>query len=315
MGARPLINFKRNTPQTENSEENNQHIEENLENVEGQHEEALNAEDAVKAFKKDFASKLGWTSKEDWEKSGRDSNLWRDEEDFLENSPTYFDRLRKKARDQENRMKRNAAAAAAVIEENTRQARADAEREAREAATAGDPDRAAAAVVKAAQAGPPPETVAWIARNAWFDEDPEARAVAAAAVERAATQKLSIAEQLEAAEKSVKKRFPEYFEEEAGEDDLPEFITRQTQRRTEEAPKREVRMSESTKVAAAAQNGPASSARVRDSKINKEKSFKDIPSTDQALYQKYFASRFQSRGMNVEQAQEKYAKTYWNNKE
>lgn len=311
MGARPLVSFLKNNSVNNNASEVVDEVEDKVEAEE--EAEALSPEQAVRAFKEDYARKLGWTSKEEWESNGRDSNHWRDFEDFLDNSPTYFDRLRKKSREQEDRMKRNAAAAAAVVEDERRRAREDAEREAREAATAGDPDRAAAAVAKAAQAGPPPETVAWIARNPWFNEDPEAEAVMAAAVTRAAAAGKTIVEQLEAGENSVRKRFPEHFAEE-DENDLPDFITRQPTKRQDE-PKREVRMSESTKVAAAAQTSSNGGARVRDSRAMKEKLYKDIPSADQALYEKHFARRFQSRGATSEQARERYAKTYWGNKE
>lgn len=307
MGARPLISFLKNanSGQTESEEEKD-------EKQEQEQQEALTPEEAVKAFKKDYALKLGWTEKETWEASGRDGNIWRDYEDFLENSPTYFERLRKKSREQENRMKRNAQAAAAAIEETARQTRADAEREAREAATAGDPDRAAAAVAKVA-ASPPAETVAWIGRNSWFNEDPGARALAVAEVDKLAAKGVSVAEQLEAAEAIVKKRFPEYFENE--DDELPDFITKPIQRHqeTQEERKREVRMSESSKVAAAASSSAAASARNRDTKVTKEKTFKDIPAQDQALYEKHFARRFVSQGLKVEEARERYAKSYFKN--
>ena len=305
MGTRPLLNFMK-SKETETSEEKVQ------ENIEKQEEEQQNSpDDAVKAFKQEYAGKLGWTPKEEWETAGRDPNLWRDYDDFLDNSPVYFDRLRKKARDQENRMKRNAQAAADAIEETARRTREEAMREAREAATAGDPEAAAAAVAKAAS-GPPAETVAWIGRNPWFNEDPGARALAAAEVEKGASKGLSISEQLKAAEESVKRRFPEYFEED-NDSDLPDFITKGRKENTEEA-RREVRMSDSAKVTAAAQSGSSASARNRDTRQVKEKSFKDIPAADQASYQKYFARRFQSRMTPVE-AEAKYAKSYWANKE
>jgi hypothetical protein len=203
-------------------------------------------------------------------------------------------------------MKRSNQAAAAALEDERRRGREEAEREAREAAAAGDPDRAAAAVKKAVEAGPPPETVAWINRNGWFNEDPVAQAAAVAEVNRMAARGATNMEQLEAAEALVKKRFPEYFEDESYEE-LPEFITKKP---TQE-PRREVKMSESKAVAQAASS--TTSARVKDSRQSKEKTFKDIPSTDQAQYKKFFERKFMSHGMTAEQAQERYAKTYFGN--
>lgn len=314
MGARPLIKFLKENALgkiEEVQEEQN-----NEERIVEQQEETPEVEDKVAAFKQDYAKKLGWTTEKEWEESGRDKSHWRDYDDFLNTSPAYFEKLRKISREQKQRLERNAQATAAALEEERRLAREDAQREARAAAKAGDEDAAAAAVARAASAGPPPETVAWISRNPWFNEDTGARALAAAEVEKAARSGKSVAEQLQAAESIVKKRFPEYFEE-IDEDELPDFIT-QPVRRAE--PQQEVRMSESRKVAAAAAS-PNSGARTREVKSSKEKAFKDIPADDQKTYESVFARKFVGRktneypqGMTTEQARDKYAKSYWSNK-
>jgi hypothetical protein len=297
MGARPLVEYKKTSSPLETEEEHEEIQEE-------QQEEALTPEKAVAAYKQDFARKLKWTPKDEWEQAGRDPDQWRDYEDFLESSPQYFEHLRKKVRDQENRMKRSNQAAAAALEDERRRGREEAEREAREAAAAGDPDRAAAAVKKAVEAGPPPETVAWINRNGWFNEDPVAQAAAVAEVNRMAARGASNIEQLEAAEALVKRRFPEYFEDESYEE-LPEFITKKPE------PKREVKMSESKTIAQAASS--TTSARVKDTRQSKEKTFKDIPAADQAQYKKYFERKFMSHGMTAEEAQARYSRTYFGN--
>jgi hypothetical protein len=299
MGARPLADYKKNQSSSEIKEEDEVNAEEH------QEEEVLTPEKAVASYKLDFAKKLGWTTKEEWDAAGRDPDMHREVDDFLDSSPQYFQHLRKKVRDQENRMKRSNQAAAAALEDERRRGREEAEREAREAATAGDPERAAAAVKKAVEAGPPPETVAWINRNGWFNEDPIAQAAAVAEVNRMAARGATNIEQLEAAEALVKKRFPEYFEDESYEE-LPEFITKKS-----EPPKREVKMSESKVVAQAANS--TTSARVKDSRQSKEKTFKDIPAQDQAQYKKFFERKFMGRGMTAEQAQDRYARTYFGN--
>lgn len=297
MGARPLADYKKASSNAE--------IEEEEVPAETEQEpEQLTPEKAVEAYKQKFARELKWTPKDEWEQAGRDPNQWRDYDDFLESSPQYFEHLRKKVRDQENRMKRSNQAAAAALEDERRRGREEAEREAREAATAGDPERAAAAVKKAVEAGPPPETVAWINKNTWFNEDPVAQAAAVAEVKRMAARGATNMEQLEAAEAVVKKHFPEHFEDDSYEE-LPEFITRKPE------PKREVKMSESKTVAQAA--SATTSARVKDSRQSKEKSFKDIPTKDQDQYKKFFERKFMSHGMTAEDAQARYARTYFGN--
>ena len=299
MGARPLISFSKNNPSVEIEEESEKQEEK-------QEEKSAEPIEAVESFKKEYASKLGWTTKETWEAAGKNPDNWRDYEHFLNTSPAYMEKLRKTNREYSQRIERNAAAAAAAIEEDRRVSREQAKQEAREAAKAGDEERAAAAVDRAAEAGPPPETTAWMKKNPWFNDDQEAQAVAIAAVNRSAKAGATIAEQLQAAEASVKKRFPEYFEEEIEE--LPEFVKREP---VKEEPKKEVKMSESSKVAAA--NDAPASARNRETSSKREKGFADIPKGDQDLYEKFFARKFVSHGLTVDAARDKYAKTYWKN--
>lgn len=298
MGARPLISFKKNNSSIE-TEEIEEKIPLEKEKIEDQESEP---NEAVEGFKKEYATKLGWTPKETWEAAGKKPDSWRDYDHFLNTSPAYMEKLRKTNRDYAQRIERNAAAASAAIEEERRLAREQAKQEAREAAKAGDEERAAAAVDRATETGPPPETQAWMNKNTWFNEDSEAQAVAVAAVTRSAKAGATIAEQLQAAENSVKKRFPEYFDD---EQDLPEFITREPVIE----PKKEVKMSESKVVA----NAPSESARTRETRSTREKGFADIPEADKALYEKFFARRFVSHGLTVDAARDKYAKTYWKN--
>ena len=227
------------------------------------------------------AKKLGWTPKEEW---SRDPDKWVDADQFLENTPRQIETLKE-------RLKRTGQAAEAAIEESRRQARLEAQAEIRAAAEAQDPERAAAAANRLAEiSGPPPQTLAWINRNSWFNTDPEAQALARSVVERAAAQGRSIDEQLEEAEASVKRRFPEHFSD---------------YRRKDE--NREVRLSD--RRPPAVQGGSRTAA-----PVSKDKSFADIPAGDRALYQRHFAKRFESNGLKPEQAQAKYASAYWSNK-
>jgi hypothetical protein len=60
-------------------------------------------------------------------------------------------------------------------------------------------------------ATPPPEAISWVDRNPWFNEDPLARDLALAVAERYAAVGKSAPEQLQAAEREVRKEYPHLF--------------------------------------------------------------------------------------------------------
>jgi hypothetical protein len=227
------------------------------------------------------AKRMGWTPREEWK---RDPAKWVDAPAFLEQTPRELEALKERNR-------RTAQAAADAIEDQRRQAVREAQAQIRAAAEASDPDRAEAAARQLAQvAGPPPQTVAWIGRNAWFNEDPDAQLLAVNEIERLARAGASIEDQLAAAETKVRKRFPEHFGQ------------------AEVRPEPEVQP-EPRRAPPAVQGGTRTSeARTR------EKGFADIPPGDRALYQKHFARRFEESTGSKEAAEKKYAASYWRNK-
>ncbi len=245
----------------------------------------ISEEDRVLEASRAVAKRMGWTPKEDWK---RDPAKWVDAPDFLEQTPRELETLKE-------RLRRTAQAAEAAMADTQRQARADAEARVRAAAEAKDPEEATRAARDLAQnSGPPPQTLAWIARNGWFNTDMDATILATAEVNRQASLGASIEDQLDAAERKVRLRFPEHFDPPArGE-------------RTEE--RGEVRLSE--RAAPAVQPGSRSGATQP-----KAKGFGDIPSGDRALYQRHFARRYENSGLKPEEAQAKYASAYWANKE
>ena len=226
-------------------------------------------------FIQTLARKAGWVSKEEWQ---RDPAKHVDAKAYLERLPEELESVK-------DRLKRTAQAAEAAMEDERKRARAEALAELREAAKRDDPEAVRVAEQKLEQATPHPETVAWINRNAWFNEDRHARAMAVEEVNALAAKGYTIQEQLAAAEKLIREKFPEHFGE----------------------PKREVRMSEA-RPAPSVQSGSRG-----PSTQPKEKGFADIPAGDRALYQKHFARRYEGR-MTVDEAREKYAKSYWANK-
>lgn len=237
-------------------------------------------------FIEELARRAKWTPKEEWK---RDPDKWVDARTYLQRLPDELETLKERNR-------RTAQAAEAVIEEDRRRAREQAMAEVKAAAEAGDPERAARAAQQIEQtAGPPPQVAAWIERNPWFREDPVAHAVAAAASAAAAQRGLSVAEQLDAAEATVRRRFPEHF----GEEEV---------RREPETTKPDVRRQAPIppQVHAGTRGGET---RVR------EKGFGDIPAGDRALYEKYFAKKYQGMGLTAEDAQKRYATNYWREKE
>jgi hypothetical protein len=165
----------------------------------------------------------------------------------------------------------------------------------RAAVEAKDPDEALRASRDLARtSGPPPQTVAWMGRNPWFQTDQDAQVLAVAEINRRAAMGASIEDQLEAAEQKVRLRFPEHF-------DPPARSERQEDRG-------EVRLSE--RAAPVVQSGSRGG-----NATPKVKGFADIPSGDRALYQRHFAKRYENTGLKPEDAQAKYASAYWANKE
>lgn len=250
-----------------------------------QHSGPVEVSEGELAVARSVAKRLGWTPKEDWK---RDPSKWVDAPEFLDNTPKQIETLKE-------RLKRTGQAAESVIEDNRRRMRAEIEAELNAAVEAQDPQGAKAAAerladVKAEETKPHPATVKWIERNSWFEDDPDAQALARNAVVRAAKQGLSVEDQLEEAEKAVKRRFPEYFPSE---------------RRDEET--RETKLSE--RKAPLVQDG-SRTTRTQ----SKEKAFADIPAGDRSLYTKHFQKRYESTGLKPDEAQAKYAKAYWANK-
>ena len=235
-----------------------------------------------------LAKRMGWRPKDEWT---RDPAKWRDAVAYLGEVPNEINALKERNAALKERNQRTAQAADAVIEQERARARQEAQEAIRAAAEAQDPDAAARAAERLASvSGPPPQTVAWLGRNGWFNSDMDAQALATAAINRAAQAGKSIDEQLEAGEEAVKRRFPEHF---GG---------------SNAADRGEVRLSEA-KAAPHVQSG-ARAAPV----ASREKGFGDIPSGDRAIYTRVFAKRYEGMGLKPAEAQAKYAASYWANK-
>lgn len=225
------------------------------------------------------ARRLGWVPENEWK---RDPTKWTDAPEFLDRTPAIVESL-------QERIRRSGQVAEDLAEAARREARVQAERELREAARDGDEERTVAAANKMAGAsGPPPQTTAWMARNPWFNEDPEAQAVAVAAITRATKAGETIEAQLQAGEAAVKRRFPEHFG----------------------APERtEARLSEVR--TAPAVTGGSRGTGVRSA--TREKGWMDIPSSERNQMQRFVTSAMR-KGQTEAQATGFLSTAYWREK-
>ena len=230
--------------------------------------------EGVREILRPIVSKMGWAPKEDWK---RDPAEWRDELQFLEQTPEVITRLKEQG-------ERQARAAAAAIEEERSRKAEEATRIIRES---DDPKiREAAAQSLRESVGPPPQTVAWMAKNPWFDSDPEAKQVAVRAIQRGVAIGLSIEDQLAAGEEAAKRVFPQYFS--AGTEQRLSDVRRQAPTPPQ------------------VQEGSRATA-----SQPKEKGWAEVPRADREAFERHLLKAFMSKGQTREQAQAKYAESYW----
>lgn len=169
-------------------------------------------EAGAEATVESIARELGWRPKDEFT-LGEDR--WVDAPAYLRSRGDKLTEARNTAKNARDDARRVAATTERMAERARQEERGRLERELAQHKDAGDTDAAVEAArrlerVSAPQT--PPETAAWIAKNPWFDANPEARALAFGVVERKTAAGASMSEQLEAAETEVRKRFPELFD-------------------------------------------------------------------------------------------------------
>lgn len=227
------------------------------------------------------ARRLGWVPQEEWK---RDPTKWADADRFLEDTPRQIETLKE-------RLRRQGQVSDAVAEDARRQGLREAEERLRAATRAGDEDGVVTAAHEVAKhAAPHPQTVAWIGRNPWFNEDPTARLVAAEAIKRAEQRGATVADALEAGETEVRRRFPEHF-------DAPE-------------PKREVRLSQVQTPPPQVQGGSRGGGATQRTK---EPGWGDIPSADRNGMANAIKRTVRNHGLTEDAARTKLAEIYWRN--
>ncbi len=230
---------------------------------------------------KSLAKKLGWVDQDEWK---RDPSKWTPADQFLDKIPETISSLKESK-------KRIAQVADAQIAAEKQRARAEAEAELRRAIEEGDTDLAIQAAQKAAQQNTvDPRVTEWVSRNSWFNTDPVAKRLAVAITEDAAQRNLGIDEQLEIAEREIRKRFPEHF------DDITERVS---EKRYE------------------SRNPPAvqSGTRGVSGKSRSGTTWDDIPFGDRKDLQKFVGQMLGGKNkLDEKAAQARLAKSYWENK-
>lgn len=162
--------------------------------------------DAPEVTFESIASEMGWSPKEKWR---GDPDKWSDAPTFIKNTPKVLAAAKEQ-------LARSTRVATAAVEKVRSEAIEQARAEVRAAAAAGDEEAAAVAAdnLIRAQAKPDPAVATFVAANPWFETDDAARNVAIAISNKLEQSGASVTEQLEAAEKEVRKRFPEHFNDE-----------------------------------------------------------------------------------------------------
>lgn len=157
----------------------------------------------------EVAGEMGWSPKEKWK---GDPDDWRDADEFLRRTPQMVKSL-KKQMETANRI------ASDRIDKIREKAMEEAEARLAAAVETGDMEAASAAVAERDRAAQkvPAEVTSFAARNDWFNTNTKATQLAIATAGEIANTGGTVAAQLEAAEKEVRKRFPELFEEEPAE--------------------------------------------------------------------------------------------------
>lgn len=257
--------------------------EENLLNTEG-NETSERTGSVNDDFQKSFARKLGWVDQDEWKDKGR-AKGWVPAEQFLDKIPDTINALRESK-------KRIAITAEATMAQERLRVKAEAEAELRKAIQEGNTDQAIHAAQKAASTNTiDPQVTDWVKRNPWFNTDPEAHAVAMAANNVAVNRGMSTEDTLEHVENTVRKRFPEHFDD----DEQEEFVP--AKRETRNAP--------------AVQSG----TRGVSSKIRTGTTWEDIPSGDRKDLGRFVPQMMNSKNkLDQKTIQARLAKSYWNTK-
>ena len=159
-----------------------------------------------------LASEMGWRPKEQYE---GDPEKWKPADQFIKDGRDIQRTTARELREIRETVGRMASTHSQLMDQQLRERDEFWKAKQQEAWEANDKptfEQASAIreqIAKAAPQGPPPEVDSWVKRNAWFTADPVAHNFAVQVCEL--NKNLPYGQQLELAEKEVRKRFPEHF--------------------------------------------------------------------------------------------------------
>jgi hypothetical protein len=158
-----------------------------------------------------LARDMGWTPKDDWH---GDPEKWKPAEQFIRDGRDIQQSTSRELKTVREQLERIGGVTETIIRDKVAERDAYWKTQFNQAVEDGDTEKANQLLdqrptAQPAQQGPAPEVTAWVAKNPWFNTDPLAASVAREVSAR--NQALPVAEQLAAAEKEVKRRFPEHF--------------------------------------------------------------------------------------------------------
>ena len=174
----------------------------------------------------DIARELGW-----------DPNGKAPADVFLREKVQKGDRLFNEVKELKDTTSRLARTSATIVERQIRQAREELEAKFTEAVESGDTKAAWEAGEQLRATVPPveeprehPATTDFKTRNAWYESDPAARALAHQVAQDLARRGVPIEEQLQEAERTVRQRFPEHFAKDVSPTRRPPVVNSPTTR-------------------------------------------------------------------------------------
>jgi hypothetical protein len=164
----------------------------------------------------DFAGRMGWSPQDQWRGP---PEAWKPAAEFIEGTVSVNQALSKKLKNLERNQSRMVQTVERIAEQRIADARAELEAQLDQAVDEGDKATVKHVTTRIAQLdreapASDPDVADFVERHSdWFNVDPEATALAMGVADNLHRQGKTAAEQVAAAEKAVKKRFPELFDE------------------------------------------------------------------------------------------------------
>lgn len=246
-------------------------------------DEVEDAEEQIDGLVVKLAKEGGWAPKEEWR--GKPEQWVRADE--------YVGRQLKRVASLEDRLKRQDQVNKDTMAQIRQRERQMAEEELRQAVVSGNTEEAIAVARRAA--GPEPAVEQFIQKNSsWYNRDFAATQFAIGICNQAASQGLSVQQQMETTQREVEKRFPELFPSYSEPDyDFEEEAPAPRAKPQRQAPA----------VQPATRSTPLVNTGV--------KGWKDIPRDDRAGMKEILHSLTANYNLSEEAAKQQMAESYW----